>query len=77
MNISTENIVEHMRSQERRIGVYRAECDHLTSVVKNQDNALNDMYQENVNLARKIDYYRLVTGLLILALAFCAVLLWR
>lgn len=71
MNISTENIVEHMRGQDRKIGVYRAECDHLTAVVKNQDAAMDRMHQE---FSKKIDYYWLVIGFLILALALCILL---
>lgn len=69
-----EAVIRYVRHQEERIAMLKGEADAREFVIKIQDNAMNEMYRENVGMSRTIDYYRLITGLLIIALALCILL---
>lgn len=69
-----EAVIRYVRHQEERIAMLKRVADAREFVIKTQDESMNAMYRENVNLARKVDYYRLVTGLLIIALGLCILL---
>lgn len=69
-----EAVIRYVRHQEDVIRQLKAKGIERDNVIKNQDYALNDRYRQNVSQARTIDYYRLVTGLLIIALALCILL---
>lgn len=69
-----EAVIRYVRYQEDVIRQLKAKGLGRDNVIKNQDEALNEMYKENLSQARTIDYYRLVTGLLVIALALCILL---
>lgn len=70
----TPGVLVIVRHQEDSILQLKSKSVSRENVIKKQDDALDSMYKENLNLTRKVDYYRLATGLLIVALALCLVL---
>lgn len=69
-----EAVIRYVRHQEDVIRQLKVKGIDRDNVIKNQDEALNEMYKENVSQARTIDYYRLVAGLSIIALGLCILL---